>query len=71
MTAVAPEPIWTTLIPASFTATEVRSFGSDVPLKRDGEPAEVAGCFLFLASSESSYMTGHVMHPNGGAILNG
>ena len=69
--AVAPGPIWTPLIPASFTAKEVSSFGSDVPLKRAGEPAEVAGCFLFLASSESSYMTGQVMHPNGGEIING
>jgi NAD(P)-dependent dehydrogenase (short-subunit alcohol dehydrogenase family) len=69
--AVAPGPIWTPLIPASFTAKEVSTFGSDVPLKRAGEPGEVAGCFLFLASSDSSYMTGQVLHPNGGEIING
>jgi NAD(P)-dependent dehydrogenase (short-subunit alcohol dehydrogenase family) len=68
---VAPGPIWTPLIVASFEGEKVASFGTDVPLKRAGEPAEVAPCFLFLASEDASYMTGQVMHPNGGEIVNG
>lgn len=68
---VAPGPIWTPLIVASFEGEKVATFGSDVPLKRAGEPAEVAPCFLFLASDDASYMTGQVMHPNGGEIVNG
>lgn len=69
--AVAPGPIWTPLIPATFPAEQVASFGSDVPLKRPGQPEEVAPCYLFLASDDSSYMTGQVLHPNGGEIVNG
>jgi NAD(P)-dependent dehydrogenase (short-subunit alcohol dehydrogenase family) len=69
--AVAPGPIWTPLIPSTFPADEVASFGSDTPLGRAGEPWEVAGSFVFLASSESSYMTGQTLHPNGGEIING
>jgi len=68
---VAPGPIWTPLIPASLPAKEVKTFGSDVPLKRAGEPVEVASCFIFLASDESSYITGQFLHPNGGEIVNG
>lgn len=68
---VAPGPIWTPLIPASFKAREVESFGSEVPLKRAGETSEVAPCYLFLASEDSSYMTGQFLHPNGGEIVNG
>jgi NAD(P)-dependent dehydrogenase (short-subunit alcohol dehydrogenase family) len=69
--AVAPGPIWTPLIPASFPADKVASFGTDVPLGRAGQPEEVAPSFLFLACEDSSYMTGQVMHPNGGEIING
>lgn len=69
--AVAPGPIWTPLIPASFKAEEVSKFGTDVPLKRAGEPAEVAPCYVFLASADASYITGQVLHPNGGEIVNG
>lgn len=69
--AVAPGPIWTPLIVSSFKPGKVAAFGSEVPLKRAGEPAEVAPCFLFLASEDSSYITGQVMHPNGGEIVNG
>jgi NAD(P)-dependent dehydrogenase (short-subunit alcohol dehydrogenase family) len=69
--AVAPGPIWTPLIPASFEADDVDDFGSDVPMARAGEPAEVAPCFVFLASEDASYMTGQVLHPNGGEIING
>ena len=68
---VAPGPIWTPLIPASFSAEKVAAFGTDTPLGRAGQPEEVAPCFLFLASEDSSYMTGQVLHPNGGEIING
>lgn len=69
--AVAPGPIWTPLIPASFPEEKVETFGSDVPMGRAGQPNEVASCYVFLASAEASYMTGQVMHPNGGEIING
>jgi NAD(P)-dependent dehydrogenase (short-subunit alcohol dehydrogenase family) len=69
--AVAPGPIWTPLIVASFNKKKVSTFGSDVPMQRAGEPAEVAPCYLFLASQDSSYITGQVLHPNGGEIVNG
>ncbi len=69
--AVAPGPIWTPLIPASFKKSEVAKFGSNTPMKRAGEPKEVAPCYVFLASKASSYMTGQVLHPNGGEIING
>ena len=69
--AVAPGPIWTPLIVSTFEAEKVSTFGSDVPLKRAGEPAEVATSFLFLASDDGSYFTGQVLHPNGGEIING
>lgn len=68
---VAPGPVWTPLIPASFKAKEVAKFGSDVPLKRAGEPYEIASSYLFLASDDSAYMTGQFLHPNGGEIVNG
>ena len=69
--AVAPGPIWTPLIVASFDKQKVAKHGSDVPMKRAGEPAEVAPAYLFLASEDSSYITGQVIHPNGGEIVNG
>lgn len=69
--AVAPGPIWTPLIPASFPADKVEKFGTSVPLGRAGQPDECAGCYVFLASDEASYMTGQVLHPNGGEIVNG
>lgn len=69
--AVAPGPIWTPLIVSSFKAKDVAKFGSDSPMKRPGQPAEVAPSYLFLACSDSSYMTGQVLHPNGGEIING
>lgn len=67
---VAPGPIWTPLIPASFPPDKVAKFGQDVPLGRAGQPAEVGPSFVFLASEDSSYMTGQVLHPNGGEIIN-
>jgi len=68
---VAPGPIWTPLIPASFHADDVATFGADTPMGRPGEPEEVAPCYVFLASEDSSYMTGQILHPNGGEIVNG
>jgi NAD(P)-dependent dehydrogenase (short-subunit alcohol dehydrogenase family) len=68
---VAPGPIWTPLIPSTFPAKEVETFGSDVPLGRPGQPEEVAPSYVFLASDDSSYMTGQVLHSNGGTIVNG
>ncbi|XP_041016514.1 NADPH-dependent aldehyde reductase 1, chloroplastic-like isoform X2 [Juglans microcarpa x Juglans regia] len=69
---VAPGPIWTPLIPASFSEEECAKFGSDVPMGRAGQPAEVAPAYVFLACNHcSSYMTGQVLHPNGGAVVNG
>ncbi len=68
---VAPGPIWTPLIPSTFPAEEVATFGSDVPLGRPGQPEEVATCYVFLASDDSSYMTGQILHPNGGTVVNG
>jgi NAD(P)-dependent dehydrogenase (short-subunit alcohol dehydrogenase family) len=68
---VAPGPVWTPLIPSTFPAKEVETFGSDVPLGRPGQPKEIAPSYVFLASDDSSYMTGQVLHPNGGSIVNG
>jgi NAD(P)-dependent dehydrogenase (short-subunit alcohol dehydrogenase family) len=68
---VAPGPIWTPLIPSTFPKEKVEHFGSDVPLGRAGQPEEVAPCFLFLASEDASYMSGQILHPNGGTIVNG
>jgi NAD(P)-dependent dehydrogenase (short-subunit alcohol dehydrogenase family) len=68
---VAPGPIWTPLIPSTFPAEEVATFGSDVPMGRPGQPEEIAPSYVFLASDDSSYMTGQVLHPNGGTIVNG
>ena len=70
--AVAPGPIWTPLIPASFSAEEVKTFGartSQVPMMRAGQPCEVSPCYVFLASGDASYMTGQVLHPDGGMIV--
>ena len=67
--AVAPGPIWTPLIPASFPKNEVAKFGKDTPMKRCGQPNEVAPSFTFLASDAASYITGQVLHPNGGEII--
>jgi NAD(P)-dependent dehydrogenase (short-subunit alcohol dehydrogenase family) len=69
--AVAPGPIWTPLIASSFPAKKVAQHGSDAPMQRAGEPSEVAPSYLFLASSDASYITGQVLHPNGGEIVNG
>jgi NAD(P)-dependent dehydrogenase (short-subunit alcohol dehydrogenase family) len=68
---VAPGPIWTPLIPSTFPPDKVAKFGSDVPMKRPGQPVEVAKAFVVLASDDSSYISGQVLHPNGGEVVNG
>jgi NAD(P)-dependent dehydrogenase (short-subunit alcohol dehydrogenase family) len=68
--AVAPGPIWSPLIP-STCPEKVNSFGADVPLQRPGQPEEVAPSYGFLASDDGSCMTGQVLHPNGGSVVNG
>lgn len=69
--AVAPGPIWTPLIPASFNEQDVAKFGSDTPMARAGQPAELAPTYVYLASEDSSYMSGQVIHVNGGTVVNG
>ncbi|MDP5338527.1 MAG: SDR family oxidoreductase [Nodularia sp. (in: cyanobacteria)] len=69
--AVAPGPIWTPLIASTFPADQVATFGKQVPMQRAGQPEEVAPSYVFLASDDASYMTGQVLHPNGGSIVNG
>ncbi|GGD99392.1 NAD(P)-dependent oxidoreductase [Aureimonas endophytica] len=68
---VAPGPIWTPFIPDTMPPDKVASFGSQVPMKRAGQPNEVASCFLFLACEDASYITGQVLHPNGGTMVGG
>jgi NAD(P)-dependent dehydrogenase (short-subunit alcohol dehydrogenase family) len=68
---VAPGPIWTPLAMSSFDKESNKHHGEDTPLQRAGEPVEVAPSYLFLASKDASYMTGQVLHPNGGSIING
>ncbi|SHL81121.1 SDR family oxidoreductase [Hymenobacter psychrotolerans] len=67
---VAPGPIWTPLIPASFPPDKVAAFGKDTTMKRPGQPSEVGPCYVFLASDDASYITGQALHPNGGEVLN-
>lgn len=68
--AVAPGPVWTPLIPASFDEKEVEGFGEKSPLGRAGQPDEIAPSYVFLASDDASFMSGQVLHPNGGEIVN-
>ncbi|MBA4541494.1 MULTISPECIES: SDR family oxidoreductase [Thermoactinomyces] len=68
---VAPGPIWTPLIPSTFPADQVAKFGTDTPMGRPGQPVELAPAYVFLASDDSSYMTGQILHVNGGEIVNG
>lgn len=68
---VAPGPVWTPLIPSSFDEQKVAKFGGDVPMGRPGQPVEIAPAYVYLACADSSYMTGQVLHINGGVIVNG
>jgi NAD(P)-dependent dehydrogenase (short-subunit alcohol dehydrogenase family) len=69
--AVAPGPIWTPLIPSTFDAQKVAKFGADTPMQRAGQPDELAPAYVYLASEDSSYMAGQVLHLNGGEVING
>lgn len=68
---VAPGPIWTPFIPSHLPAEEVSYFGSETPMGRAGQPVEVAPCYVFLASDDASYISGQILHPNGGEVVNG
>jgi len=68
---VAPGPIWTPLIPSTFDADEVAEFGSNTPMKRPGQPDEVAPAYVYLASSDAAYVSGQVIHVNGGTVVHG
>ena len=68
---VAPGPIWTPLIPSTFPEDQVESFGEQVQMGRAGQPEEVAPSYVFLASDDASYMSGQILHPNGGEVVNG
>ena len=68
--AVAPGPVWTPLIPASFPDEKVEQFGDQVPMDRAAQPSEIAPAYVYLAGKESSYMTGQTLHLNGGVVLN-
>lgn len=69
--AVAPGPVWTPLIPSTFPPEKVEKFGSQVPMHRAAQPEEIAPSYVFLASNDSSYISGQVLHPNGGEVVNG
>ncbi|MFC3747595.1 SDR family oxidoreductase [Paenibacillus sp. GCM10012306] len=69
--AVAPGPVWTPLIPSTFDAQQVSEFGSTQPMKRPGQPEELAPAYVYLASDDSTYVTGQVIHVNGGEVVNG
>jgi len=68
---VAPGPIWTPLIPSSLPPEQIATFGDNVPMKRAGQPFEVAPAYVFLASDDASYISGQILHVNGGEIVNG
>ena len=67
---VAPGPVWTPLLPASFDAEKIEGFGQQVPMGRIGQPEEIAPSYVFLAARDSSFITGQVLHPNGGTVVN-
>lgn len=69
--AVAPGPIWTPLIPSTFDEKQVKEFGANTPMKRPGQPEELAPTYVFLASEDSSYISGQTIHVNGGTVVNG
>jgi NAD(P)-dependent dehydrogenase (short-subunit alcohol dehydrogenase family) len=68
---VAPGPIWTPLIPASFPGDDVEDFGTDSPMGRPGQPSELAPAYVYLASDDSTYVSGQMIHVNGGTVVNG
>lgn len=68
---VAPGPVWTPLVPSSFPAKKVKTYGTDTPMKHAAQPVEIAPSYVFLACEDSRYITGQFIHPNGGEIING
>jgi len=68
---VAPGPVWTPLIPATFPAEEVAKFGTDSPMRRPAQPIEVAPAYVFLASDDARFISGQILHVNGGEVVNG
>jgi NAD(P)-dependent dehydrogenase (short-subunit alcohol dehydrogenase family) len=68
--AVAPGPVWTPLIPASFDKEKVSEFGKNVEMERPAQPVEIAPCYVFLASKDGAFFSGQVLHPNGGTVIN-
>ncbi|PLR81984.1 NAD(P)-dependent oxidoreductase [Bacillus canaveralius] len=68
---VAPGPIWTPLIPSTFTKEKVAKFGANTPMGRAGQPYELAPSYVYLASDDSTYVSGQIIHVNGGTIVNG
>lgn len=68
---VAPGPVWSPLVPTSFPPEKVSTYGTDTPMKRPGQPIEIASAYVFLASNDASYITGQIIHVNGGEIING
>jgi NAD(P)-dependent dehydrogenase (short-subunit alcohol dehydrogenase family) len=69
--AVAPGPVWTPLIVSTFDEEKIKSFGSETAMKRAGQPSELAPAYVFLASDDASFITGQVIHVNGGEVVNG
>ena len=69
--AVAPGPVWTPLIVATFDEEKIKSFGSETAMKRAGQPSELGPAYVFLASDDASFITGQVIHVNGGEVVNG
>lgn len=69
--AVAPGPVWTPLIVATFDEEKIKSFGSETAMKRAGQPSELGPAYVFLASDGASFITGQVIHVNGGEVVNG
>jgi NAD(P)-dependent dehydrogenase (short-subunit alcohol dehydrogenase family) len=69
--AVAPGPVWTPLIVATFDEEKIKEFGKQTPMERAGQPSELGPAYVFLASDDASYITGQIIHVNGGEVVNG
>lgn len=69
--AVSPGPVWTPLVPAGFSMEKVRTYGTDTPMQRAAQPFEMAAAYVFLACDDSCYMSGQIVHMNGGVVMGG